>query len=110
MYKLVHASKSVRTIDSSFGANLNNTKLHFDNIDISDCLLPINSKTLSSSNTTLNISNIEYAYTIATQKSTFTQQFDTNSLDLNKTSSYSPALSLTNLNTQNALSNAKQDR
>lgn len=110
MYKLVHASKSVRTIDSSFGANLNNTKLHFDNIDISDWLLPINSKTLSSSNTTLNISNIEYAYTIATQKSTFTQQFDTNSLDLNKTSSYNPTLSLTNLNTQNALSNAKQDR
>jgi hypothetical protein len=109
MYKLVHASKSVRDINSLSNVNLNYTEISSDNLNIDNYLYCQNTY-LATTPKLLTMSNIEYSYTATPQQSMFIQQFDTESANLNKISTYNTALAVTNLNTQDALRNAKQDR
>lgn len=109
MYKLVHASKSVRDINSLSSTNLNYVEVSSDSLTIDNYLYYQNSDAVIPS-TLLRISNIEDSYTATPQQSMFIQQFDTESANLNKISTYNTALAITNLNTQDALRNAKQDR
>lgn len=109
MYKLAHASKSVHIINPAAAKNMYGSQLDSNSLAISDCL---NWGTLGLSNKpqTLNFSNIEYAYTVTPTNMTFMHQFDTESSNLNKINTYNTALAVTNLNTQDALKSAKQDR
>jgi len=109
MYKLVHASKSVHDINSLSNTNLNSTEALYSNLSVDNYLCHQTSYS-STIPKLLAVSNIEHGYTATPQQSMFIQQFDTESANLNKISTYNTALAITNLNTQDALRNAKQDR
>jgi hypothetical protein len=109
MYKLVYASKSIHDISTPSLTNLAQTELYSDNLDINNCLRNLDSYALHTPKV-LTISNIEHGYTATSPQSMFIQQFDTESANLNKISTYNTALAVTNLNTQDALRSAKQDR
>jgi hypothetical protein len=89
--------------------NLSNYHVGSDHLSIGD-YLGYQSAHIVNTPKLLTMSKIEYGYTTTSQQATFIQQFDTESSNLNKISSYDTALAVTNLNTQNALQNAKQDR
>ena len=109
MYALAHASKSVHNIDPTETENIYEFQSYSDSLNISDCL---NWSTVDLANASqpLNLSNIEYSYTVTPANAMFVHQFDTESSNLNKINTYNTALAVTNLNTQDALKNAKQDR
>ena len=109
MYKLVHASKSVQDLNSLTTLDLGETQSYSDNLNIIDHL---SLRNVCSSNKPklLTMSTIEYGYTATPNHTAFIQQFDTGSADINKISTYNTALAVTNLNTQDALRSAKQDR
>jgi hypothetical protein len=109
MYTLVHASRSIQNVDMSSGSYSSLYYLLSSHYVIDDSTDYCVSK-LENDLNLLSISNIEKNYATISKDSVFVQQFDTESSDLNKISSYNIALAATNLNTQDALRNAKQDR
>ena len=109
MYCLAHATKQLGNLKQAPSTLTDFSKIHFDSWNIDDCLdsdfCPITNYSKF-----LEVSALEYSYT-ATPKQTFTiHQLDIESSNLNKISSYNVALSLTGLNTQEALKASKEDR
>ena len=109
MYCLAQATKQLGNLKQAPNSVTDFSKIHLDSWNIDDCLesdfCPV-----TSYNNFLGLSNLEYSYT-ATPKDTFAiHQLDIESSNLNKISSYNIALSLTGLNTQEALKASKEDR
>lgn len=106
MHKLAHASRSIHIVDTTLQPLYSRS----DDLTI---LLGDSSASLRSLTCLpefLTVSGIEQSYTTTSKNMLFTQQLDTESSILNKVDTYNIALSFTNLNTQNALRGAKQDR
>jgi hypothetical protein len=109
MYKLVHASKSVQDLNSLTTVKSSESHLYSDNLNITNYLSYQNAYTANKPKL-LTMATLENSYTATPKHSAFIQQFDTESANINKISTYNTALAVTNLNTQEALRNAKQDR
>lgn len=84
-------------------------QIHFDSWNINDCL---DSDFINTADVVefLQLSNLEHSYTILPKQVFEIHQLDIESSNLNKISAYNVALSLTNLNTQEALKTSKEDR
>jgi hypothetical protein len=109
MCKLVRASKSVHTIDDLTILNWTSYDHQPNYFNTFDYLSGTSLRSNELSKLPL-ISDIEQFYAVSSTSKTFIGQLDTESSSLNKTGTYDIALSITNLNTQDALRNAKQDR
>lgn len=111
MYKLAHASKSVQNVDASSTVKIDGLILNYNlsSLNINDCIDQYNFSYAKPLNL-LPIAGIEQHYATMPKDASFMQQFDTESSNLNKVSSYNVALATTNFNTQDALRSAKQDR
>lgn len=109
MYRLAHASKSIKFVDAPVVIKFDKLQQGFSNFSVSSNL---NYNILQTDKTLniLSITNIEQSYTATAKTNMFIQQFDTESSNLNKVSLYNTALAITNFNTQDALRSAKQDR
>jgi hypothetical protein len=111
MHKLAHASKSVQNVDISSTIRIDEliSSYNLNSLNINDCIDQYSFKSTKTLNL-LSIADIEQSYTAMSKDMSFIQQFDTESANLNKVSSYNVALATTNFNTQDALRSAKQDR
>jgi hypothetical protein len=109
MYQLAHASKSVEYLKKTPNklTSLSSTEVVRTYID--DCL-DLTSIEGSNTNTLTPFSSVEYNFTVTPKELFNIQQLDIESSDLNRLSSYNLALSLTGLNTQEALKTSKEDR
>lgn len=109
MYVLSHASKSVHNVSASLIPERANFDYYSNSLATNFYIDYLSTQTPNHVTYT-PISDLEQSYTIMHQDVLTTQQFDTESSHLNKVSSYNLSLGLTNLSTQDALRNAKQDR
>lgn len=109
MYCLANSTKQLGNLKQTPVLSDVFTQIHFDSWNIDDCLdndfVPV-----SDSGNFLQISNLEHMYTILPKQVFEIHQLDIESSNLNKISSYNTALSLTGLNTQEALKLSKEDR
>lgn len=109
MYKLAQASKSLKSVNVSAVTVLGRPHTYATDVSIFDSLSTYTTQPINTLNL-LSVSSTEYGYTAIPHDAQTIQLFDTESADLNNVSTYNTALSTTNLNTQDALRNAKQDR
>lgn len=109
MYCLAHATKQLGNLKQTPNMLTDFSKTHFDSWNIDDCLDSDFCPT-STHDTFLGLSTLEYVYTVAPKQTFEIHQLDIESSNLNKISSYNIALSLTGLNTQEALKASKEDR
>lgn len=109
MYCLAHTTKNLGNLKSSPSLSNHFAKMHFDSWNVDDCLdndfFP-----MSTSDKLLSITDLEYTYTVTPKQVFAIHQLDIESSNLNKITSYNIALSLTGLNTQEALKASKEDR
>ena len=109
MYCLAHATKQLGNLKHSPSTLTDFSKIHFDSWNIDDCLDSDFYPTINYDKF-LELSALEYSYTASPKQTFIIHQLDIESSNLNKISSYNTALSLTGLNTQEALKASKEDR
>lgn len=110
MYHLAYTTKNINNLKQNTNVLALITKPSLASYVIDDysydSLNPLSSYT----STQLTISDLEHSFTVVPKTNFSIQQIDVNSASLNNVSSYNVALSLTGLNTQEALKTSKEDR
>lgn len=109
MYCLAQATNQLSNLKQTPRVPTDFSKIHFDSWNIDDCLDPDFCSTINYDKF-LELSTLEYSYTATPKQVFIIHQLDIESSNLNKITSYNTALSLTGLNTQEALKASKEDR
>lgn len=109
LYRMAHTTRTVGNLRSAPTLPLDTALYHYDSWNIHECLdddfVPFwNEKP------TVNILEVESTYALLPKEVLEIHQLDIESSNFNKVSSYNIALSLTGLNTQEALKSSKEDR
>ena len=108
-YRLNHSTQSLGNVNSAPTLPLDDSVYHYDSWNIYECLdddfVPfVNYDTYG------QIMEVESSYSLLPKEVLEIHQLDIESANFNKISAYNLALSLTGLNTQEALRSSKEDR
>lgn len=108
-YKLNHSTRSLGNVNSAPTLPLDDSVYHYDSWNIYECL-DDDFAPFVNHDTYGQIMSIELNYGLLPKEVLEIHQLDIESANFNKISAYNLALSLTGLNTQEALRSSKEDR